>query len=524
MVPPMTAFYLLTEYVQVDWDSSLSDLSLTSDGSDAATINSNRGKKANTSCSPRPSSGVKHLNSQYPTEEASKRKTHSLPLRSMENRDGVSGISFKHPITAAFKQSELPARNSCVGNPMTEVMSTNPMSNPTLPPKTTDSAADLSKASPNSQLQRRRRSWTRSSSRSRSRSRSIDRRSRNSPPRSRLPGRLRERSPRRHSSRSPSHHRYRSRPRSGNRLTVGSSHVANRWPDGSGGGGGGSLDYPGMPNRDRSSLHFDNRTPPPRNRTPSYHSVVGEKSSSPTVPTLDERFRQLVETVSRRKPEYGVPGGLAHLVLSNRPRMPLPTLIRQARELSVVIERQLPPEIANPKATIVFDLDIRRAPLVLPRSPNEGSRPVFDRPEHDDRDAAQSFRSRFRGNSSYSRTDWRQTSDKDYYGGRYRGRNRSRYSPDVENGSPQRQRRRPPPGGGGFENSRWTHDKYLELEHESSDRRPPDSYSPSSPTLSISEKTKDGKSQYQGGEGDSSATPKRQGGARMETEAPSSDD
>uniref|UniRef100_A0A0X3NJH4 Btz domain-containing protein n=1 Tax=Schistocephalus solidus TaxID=70667 RepID=A0A0X3NJH4_SCHSO len=483
---------------------------------------------------------------------------------------------------------------------MTEVMSTNPMSNPTLPPKTTDSAADLSKASPNSQLQRRRRSWTRSSSRSRSRSRSIDRRRyrrsrRNSPPRSRLPGRLRERSPRRHSSRSPSHHRYRSRPRSGNRLAVGSSHVANRWPDGSGGGGGGSLDYPGMPNRDRSSLHFGNRTPPPRNRTPSYHSVVGEKSSSPTVPTLDERFRQLVETVSRRKPEYGVPGGLAHLVLSNRPRMPLPTLIRQARELSVVIERQLPPEIANPKATIVFDLDIRRAPLVLPRSPNEGSRPVFDRPEipnydkpqyldeitrrlsavlsaktsrgttyakpynnrdagnfeyrprgsaysrpvyvgpadvpkgpsyflHDDRDAAQSFRSRFRGNSSYSRTDWRQTSDKDYYGGRYRGRNRSRYSPDVENGSPQRQRRRPPPGGGGFENSRWTHDKYLELEHESSDRRPPDSYSPSSPTLSISEKTKDGKSQYQGGEGDSSATPKRQGGARMETEAPSSDD
>uniref|UniRef100_A0A0X3Q468 Uncharacterized protein n=1 Tax=Schistocephalus solidus TaxID=70667 RepID=A0A0X3Q468_SCHSO len=100
------------EYVQVDWDSSLSDLSLTSDGSDAATINSNRGKKANTSCSPRPSSGVKHLNSQYPTEGASKRKTHSLPLRSMENRDGVSGISFKHPITAAFKQSELPARNS----------------------------------------------------------------------------------------------------------------------------------------------------------------------------------------------------------------------------------------------------------------------------------------------------------------------------------------------------------------------------------------------------------------------------
>nr|VZI07827.1 unnamed protein product [Spirometra erinaceieuropaei] len=275
--------------------------------------------------------------------------------------------------------------------------------------------------------------------------------------------------------------------------------------------------------------------------------------------------------------------------------MPLPTLLRQAREISVVIERQLPSEIANPRATIVFDLDIRRAALVLPRSPNEGSRPIFDRPEipnydkpeylneitrrlsavlsakasrgipytkpynnrdvgnveyrsrgsgysrpvfvgpadvpkgpsyflHDDRDGAQPFRSRFRGNSGYSRTDWRQTSDKDYYGARYRARNRSRYSPDVENGSPQRQRRRPQAGSGAFEDSRWTHDKYLELEHEDADRRPPDSYSPSSPTLSISERTKDDKSQLLGEEGASSTTPKGREGAKMETEAPSSDD
>ncbi|VDN19303.1 unnamed protein product [Dibothriocephalus latus] len=94
----------------------------------------------------------------------------------------------------------------------------------------------------------------------------------------------------------------------------------------------------------------------------------------------------------------------------------------------------------------------------------------------------------------------------------------------MENGSPQRQRRRPPPGGGAFEDSRWTHDKYIELENESSDRRVPDSYSPSSPTVSISEKIKDGKSQYLGEEGDSSASPKRQGDTRTVTGALSSED
>ncbi|BHF65889.1 hypothetical protein SprV_0200890300 [Sparganum proliferum] len=253
-----TCPYLLNE-VQVDWDSSLSELSLASDGSDVCTINTDKGKTVNVGRAPRCSGDVKDVISQYPTGGASKGKTHSLPLQSLENRDAVHSNNSKHRNAASLCSS------------MTEVMSTNPASDPMLSPKATDSAPDLSKSSlPNPQLHRRRRSWTRSSSGSRSRSRSCGRRryrrsrspdysrssrnlhfsrngrlpyGRSPPPRSRLSGRPRDRSPRRHSSRSPSHHRYQSGPRSGNRFAVAPPNAGDRWPDGSSGGGG-PLDYP----------------------------------------------------------------------------------------------------------------------------------------------------------------------------------------------------------------------------------------------------------------------------------------
>ncbi len=61
------------------------------------------------------------------------------------------------------------------------------------------------------------------------------------------------------------------------------------------------------------------------------------------MPSLNERFENLLEvTLRRHRRDYGVLGGLAHLVLTNRLKLPMPTLMREAKELSVVIERNLP--------------------------------------------------------------------------------------------------------------------------------------------------------------------------------------
>ncbi|VDM30946.1 unnamed protein product [Hydatigera taeniaeformis] len=112
--------------------------------------------------------------------------------------------------------------------------------------------------------------------------------------------------------------------------------------------------------------------------------TMGSGGGSPLagrIPPLNERFEGLVEsTLRQRRREYGVPGGLAYLLLSNRLKLPLPTLMREAKELSVVIERNLPPEVADPTAEISFNVDLG-VNFVFPHPPNAGTKPVFDREE-----------------------------------------------------------------------------------------------------------------------------------------------
>ncbi|VUZ49397.1 unnamed protein product [Hymenolepis diminuta] len=107
------------------------------------------------------------------------------------------------------------------------------------------------------------------------------------------------------------------------------------------------------------------------------------KSSPPPapMPLLSVRFENVVKSTLRRGlREYGVLGGLAHLVLTNRSKLPLPTLMREAKELSVVIERNLPSDIADPNAKISFNVDMG-VKLLIPYPPNAGAKSVFDRPE-----------------------------------------------------------------------------------------------------------------------------------------------
>ncbi|KAL5111066.1 hypothetical protein TcWFU_010469 [Taenia crassiceps] len=112
--------------------------------------------------------------------------------------------------------------------------------------------------------------------------------------------------------------------------------------------------------------------------------TMGSGGGSPLagrIPPLNERFEGLLEaTLRQRRREYGVPGGLAYLILTNRLKLPLPTLMREAKELSVVIERNLPPEVADPTAEISFNVDLG-VNFVFPHPPNAGTKPVFDREE-----------------------------------------------------------------------------------------------------------------------------------------------
>ncbi len=98
-----------------------------------------------------------------------------------------------------------------------------------------------------------------------------------------------------------------------------------------------------------SFLRRDSRTPSPaRVRSPPQRPPPASAKSPRTppsapMPSLNERFENLLEvTLRRHRRDYGVLGGLAHLVLTNRLKLPLPTLMREAKELSVVIERNLP--------------------------------------------------------------------------------------------------------------------------------------------------------------------------------------
>ncbi|KAL5971196.1 hypothetical protein TSMEX_001055 [Taenia solium] len=119
---------------------------------------------------------------------------------------------------------------------------------------------------------------------------------------------------------------------------------------------------------------------PPSTATKTMGSGGGSPLAS-RIPPLNERFEGLLEaTLRQRRREYGVPGGLAYLLLTNRPKLPLPTLMREAKELSVVIERNLPPEVADPTAEISFNVDLG-VNFVFPHPPNAGTKPVFDREE-----------------------------------------------------------------------------------------------------------------------------------------------
>nr|CDS34641.2 hypothetical transcript [Hymenolepis microstoma] len=137
----------------------------------------------------------------------------------------------------------------------------------------------------------------------------------------------------------------------------------------------------------RSPAAHHVRSPPARTRPPSPPPMMQRsrptKSSPPPapMPPLSVRFENVVKSTLRRGlREYGVLGGLAHLILTNRCKLPLPTLMREAKELSVVIERNLPPDITDPNAKISFNVDMG-VKLLIPYPPNAGAKPVFNRPE-----------------------------------------------------------------------------------------------------------------------------------------------
>ncbi|KAM3175922.1 hypothetical protein ACTXT7_007523 [Hymenolepis weldensis] len=142
----------------------------------------------------------------------------------------------------------------------------------------------------------------------------------------------------------------------------------------------------GGPTRRSPAAHHI-RPSPVRTRPPSPPPMMQRfrptKSSPPPapMPLLSVRFENVVKSTLRRGlREYGVLGGLAHLILTNRSKLPLPTLMREAKELSVVIERNLPSDIADPNAKISFNVDMG-VKLLIPYPPNAGAKPVFDRPE-----------------------------------------------------------------------------------------------------------------------------------------------
>ncbi|VDO11358.1 unnamed protein product [Rodentolepis nana] len=137
----------------------------------------------------------------------------------------------------------------------------------------------------------------------------------------------------------------------------------------------------------RSPVAHHARPSPARTRPlsppPTMQRSRPTKSSPPPapMPPLSVRFENVVKSTLRRGlREYGVLGGLAHLILTNRCKLPLPTLMREAKELSVVIDRNLPPDITDPNAKISFNVDMS-VKLLIPYPPNAGAKPVFNRPE-----------------------------------------------------------------------------------------------------------------------------------------------
>ncbi|TGZ68822.1 hypothetical protein CRM22_004057 [Opisthorchis felineus] len=117
---------------------------------------------------------------------------------------------------------------------------------------------------------------------------------------------------------------------------------------------------------------------------PDFQNESGRFSSSHVNPppiTLTERFARLTAsgtTVYNKR----YPGKLLdtrripHLIITNNSQLPPATLLRQAKAISIVIERKIPP---GRKRTA--DVDTSLDTLFIPRRSTEGQKPVFDRPE-----------------------------------------------------------------------------------------------------------------------------------------------
>lgn len=96
--------------------------------------------------------------------------------------------------------------------------------------------------------------------------------------------------------------------------------------------------------------------------------------------TLTERFTRITTSgtsvYNKRFPGRFLDAHLPHLIITNNPRLPPATLVRQAKSISVVVERKFPPG-KRP----MLDEDPNDTAILIPRRPAEGCKPVFDRPE-----------------------------------------------------------------------------------------------------------------------------------------------
>uniref|UniRef100_A0A3Q0KJ22 Btz domain-containing protein n=1 Tax=Schistosoma mansoni TaxID=6183 RepID=A0A3Q0KJ22_SCHMA len=101
--------------------------------------------------------------------------------------------------------------------------------------------------------------------------------------------------------------------------------------------------------------------------------------------SLTERFTRLTNSGTavynkRRYGRFGDNHRLPHLILTNNTKLPPATLMRQAKEISIVIERTFPlnMDLSPHEKPVTFDF--RHSHIIIPRRPNEGCKPVFDRP------------------------------------------------------------------------------------------------------------------------------------------------
>ncbi|TPP56045.1 hypothetical protein FGIG_07610 [Fasciola gigantica] len=105
---------------------------------------------------------------------------------------------------------------------------------------------------------------------------------------------------------------------------------------------------------------------------------------SPPLLPLTERFDRLTNagTAVYNGRSYRRPNDsrhIPHLIITNNTKLPPATLIRQAKAISIVIERKLP--FGKRRNDDDEPFGSSNLVVIIPRRPNEGFRPVFDRPE-----------------------------------------------------------------------------------------------------------------------------------------------